>query len=83
MLNLTNMRLGKRLEVGFGTCLGLTVVMMIGAWWGQTATERASAVMADRYQKMVMARSLMLQVTDIYEQILHIATTKDMQKGTL
>ena len=42
MTNLTNMRIGKRLAVGFGVSAVLMLVMAIVAWWGMATMDQAA-----------------------------------------
>lgn len=77
MMNLTNMRIGKRLAVGFGTSVLLTMAMAAMAWWGLTAASQAQREAATFTAKALRTRTIANDVADIYLAIWHIATTKD------
>jgi methyl-accepting chemotaxis protein len=79
MLNLTNMRIGKRLAVGFGISVLLTIAMAATAWWGLAATNQAQKEALTYATKAVQTRTIAKEVSDIYLAIWHIATTKDQE----
>ncbi|MGB9254781.1 MAG: methyl-accepting chemotaxis protein [Candidatus Korobacteraceae bacterium] len=79
MMNLTNMRIGKRLTVGFGISVLLTVAMAATAWWGLAATSQAQKEALTFATKAVQTRTIAKEVSDIYLAIWHIATTKDQE----
>ncbi len=79
MMNLTNMRIGKRLAVGFGASVLLTVAMAGTAWWGLAAAGQAQREAVTFSAKAVVTRTIANDVANIYLAIWHIATTKDVE----
>jgi methyl-accepting chemotaxis protein len=73
MINLANMKVGKRLAVGFGTCLVLTVGISAMAWWGLTSLKRASDNAQTQAAMALTAKAMALDVADIYLDIWHLA----------
>jgi len=77
MMNLTNMRIGKRLAVGFGIALALTLTIAAVGWWGIATVNSAQDEAIAYTNNAVRARAINNDVTDIYLAIWHIATTSD------
>jgi len=77
MMNLTNMRIGKRLAVGFGLSLALTLAIAAVGWWGITCVNSAQDQAITYTQKALRARSINNNVNDLYLAMWHIATAQD------
>ena len=77
MMNLTNMRIGKRLGLGFGIAVVLTLTIAGVGWWGITTVNSAQDEAIAYTNNAVRARAINNDVTDIYLAIWHIATTSD------
>ena len=77
MMNLTNMRIGKRLAMGFGLALALTLAIAGVGWWGITSINNAQDQAIAYTQKALRARAINNDVNDLYLALWHIATTQD------
>jgi len=77
MMNLTNMRIGKRLAVGFGLSLALTLAIAVVGWWGITSVNTAQDRAIAYTQKALRARSINNDVRDVYLALWNIAATQD------
>jgi methyl-accepting chemotaxis protein len=77
MLNLANMKVGRRLALGFGTCLVLTIGIGAIAWWGLGASNRATAEEQKQSRMAVNAKAMSLDIASIYLDIWHITATND------
>jgi methyl-accepting chemotaxis protein len=73
MMNLTNMRIGKRLGVGFGVCTMLVLVMAIVAWWGIATTDQASDRRGEERTKTIMAQEILTDMVSVRGTVLSIA----------
>ncbi len=77
MINLANMRVGRRLAVGFGICLTLTLAIAAMAFWGLAALRRASDDSREQSRRMLVIKTASVDVANIYLDIWHIVTTND------
>jgi methyl-accepting chemotaxis protein len=77
MINLANMKVGKRMGLGFGTCLVLTVGIAVMAWWGLAALKQASDQAQKESGMALLANSTALDVANIYLEIWHQAAAND------
>ncbi len=77
MMKLTNMKIGRRLAVGFGMSLLLTLAIAASGWWGIVSGNRAQDEAITFTDNAVRARTIANDLADIYLSIWHIATTKD------
>jgi methyl-accepting chemotaxis protein len=77
MMKLGNMRIGKRLALGFGVLILLTLVIGGMAWWGIRTVHDTQNEAVTFAEKSVRARTIANDVQNIYLAIWHIATTKD------
>src|SRR5277367_2183009 len=77
MMNLTNMRIGKRLGVGFGIALLLAASIAATAWWGLTAVGNAQDEAVSFTAKALRSATIANNVNSIYLAIWHIVSTKD------
>jgi len=80
MMNLGNMRLGKRLAVGFGILTAFTIWIAVQAWWGSKSIDRATGDALDESAKMRTAQKIFSQIQDVYLHLWNIAGNKDMAK---
>lgn len=72
-MNLTNMRIGKRLAVGFGMSAVLMLVMAIVAWWGMATMDDAANRRGEERQKTNLAQAILTDVVSVRGIILGIA----------
>jgi len=80
MMNLANMRLGKRLGLGFGILTALTLAIGVLAWWGSKSIDRATGDALEESAKMRTAQKIFSQIQDVYLHLWNIAGNKDMAK---
>jgi methyl-accepting chemotaxis protein len=71
------MRIGKRLAVGFGMSLLLTLTIAGTGWWGITNVNRAQDAAVAYTENAVRARTIANDLADLYLSIWHIATARD------
>jgi len=79
MMNLTNMRIGKRLAVGFGIAVILTMVISITGWWASQALSTASDKALGEGSKALLCKAAMLDNTRVQAAVLKIATAPDKE----
>ncbi len=77
-MNLTNMKLGKRLGLGFGIVAAFTLILAAIAWWGLSSINQAMGTIQDEANKMSLAKDVNTQVDNIRLNIWKIVTSKDM-----
>ena len=77
MISLANIKVGKRLALGFGTCLVLTIAISGMAWWGLSAVKKASDEAQKQSKMATTAQSMSLDVANIYLNIWHLAASSD------
>ncbi|MGA7342084.1 MAG: methyl-accepting chemotaxis protein [Terracidiphilus sp.] len=77
MSNLADMKVGKRLALGFGTCLVLTMGIAAVAYWGLAALKRASDNLTEQSNRMLVIKDASVDIANIYLDIWHVVTTKD------
>jgi len=73
MTNLTNMRIGKRLAVGFGVSAVLMLVMAIVAWWGMATRIRRQTAVAKSAENRSLAQAVLTDVVSVRGIILGMA----------
>jgi methyl-accepting chemotaxis protein len=73
MTNLTNMRIGKRLAVGFGVSAVLMLVMAIVAWWGMATMDQAADRRGEERRKSSLAQAVLTDVVSVRGIILGMA----------
>ena len=83
MMKLTNLRIGKRLAMGFGICVLLTVATGAMGWWGILAVNRTQDDAISFTGKALRARDLTNDVADVYAAIWYIITAKDSETRQL
>ena len=79
-MNLTNMRLGKRLALGFGILTAFTLGISVTAWWGSKSENLAMDNALEESHKMRLAQDILAEVEGIYINIWDIAANKDMAR---
>ncbi len=79
MMNLANMKVGKRLALGFGICLVLTLSIGAMAFWGLASLKRASDDLQDQSSRMLEAKDASVDVANLYLDIWHVVTSSDPQ----
>ena len=77
MINLADMKIGKRLALGFGTCLVLTIAIAAVAYWAMTSLKRASDDSQEQFRRMLVIKDASVDISNIYLDIWHIVTSKD------
>jgi methyl-accepting chemotaxis protein len=70
MMNLTNMRIGKRLGVGFGICTVLSLALSAVAWWGVATTNAAADRRGEQLQRTSLAESVLTDIVSLRGVIL-------------
>jgi methyl-accepting chemotaxis protein len=77
MINLANMRVGKRLALGFGICLVLTIGIGAMAYWGLASMKHASDDLREQSNRMLVIKDASVDIANLYLDIWHVVTTKD------
>ncbi|HUI84880.1 MAG TPA: MCP four helix bundle domain-containing protein, partial [Candidatus Binatia bacterium] len=77
MMNLTNMRIGKRLGVGFGIAIVLTVVIAITGWWASQSINTAADKALSEGSKALLTKTAMLDNVTIQTLVLRITNAPD------
>ena len=78
IMNLSNMKLAKRLALGFGTLTLLTLSIAAVSLWGTDMMHRALNESAVETTKAIQAKDVMEDVDNIQVDIWEILGTKDM-----
>jgi methyl-accepting chemotaxis protein len=78
MMNLTNMRLGKRLGLGFGILAAIIAGASAMAWWGSRTASLAMGNALEESAKMRTAQVTFSRIQDVYLHLWNIAGSKDM-----
>ena len=73
MAKFTDMRIGKRLALGFGLCTVLVTTLAAVAWWGIVATNNAADRRAAQRSKTVLAQSVLSDVNKVRGIVISIA----------
>ena len=79
-MNLANMRLGKRLALGFGILTAFTLGIAVMAWWGNRSVNLALDNALGEADKMRLAQEVSSLVDNINMNIWNIAGNKDQAK---
>ncbi|HUA97927.1 MAG TPA: methyl-accepting chemotaxis protein [Terracidiphilus sp.] len=79
MIDLADMKVGKRLALGFGICLALTMGIAAMAYWGLASLKRASNDLQNQSNRMLVVKDASVDIANLYLDIWHIVTTKDSQ----
>ena len=79
MINLADMKVGKRLALGFGICLLLTIGIAAMAYWGLRALKGASDALQDQSNRMLVVKDASVDVANLYLGMWSVVTTKDSQ----
>ena len=77
MMNLTNMRIGKRLAVGFGIAIVLAIAIAGTGWWSSQAINTVGDYALGEGAKLLLTHKTMLNVSTIDDLVLRIATAPD------
>jgi methyl-accepting chemotaxis protein len=77
MINLADMKVGKRLALGFGTCLTLTIAIGAMAYWGLVSLKHASDNLQDQSNRMLVIKDASVDIANLYLDIWHVVTSKD------
>jgi methyl-accepting chemotaxis protein len=77
MINLANMKVGRRLALGFGICLVLTIGIGSMAYWGLASLKRASDDLQDQTNRMLVVKDASVDIANLYLGIWHTVTEKD------
>ncbi len=80
MMNLGNLRIGKRLAVGFGISVVLTIAVAGFAWWGLAASGDALRAAATWNGKAAGSLSTASDVKEIYLNIWRISNSKNPEE---
>jgi methyl-accepting chemotaxis protein len=76
-MNLADMKVGRRLALGFGTCLTLTIAIAAMAYWGLVSLKHASDNLQDQSSRMLVIKDASVDIANLYLDIWHVVTTKD------
>ena len=79
MTKLADMKVGKRLALGFGTCLVLTIGIAAMAYWALASLKHASDDSREQFQRMLVIKDASVDIANLYLDIWHVVTTKDPQ----
>jgi len=79
MINLADMKVGKRLALGFGICLVLTIGIAAMAYWGLVSLKHASDNLQEQSNRMLTIKDASVDIGNLYLDIWHVVTTKDPQ----
>lgn len=79
MINLADMKIGKRLALGFGICLVLTMGLAITAFWGLHSLKSASDKATYELNRMANIKAASVDVSNLYLNIWRLVTAKDAQ----
>lgn len=77
MLNMTNMRLAKRLTIAFGSLSALSLAVSLVAWLGITAMNGSITDTTSEFDKMFMAKNVRADLDGIYLNVWGIIAQKD------
>jgi methyl-accepting chemotaxis protein len=77
MINLADMKVGKRLTLGFSTALVLTIGIAGQAFWGIASLRRASDDSQEQSRRMLVIRTASVDVANTYLGLWHVVTAKD------
>ncbi|MGD0930287.1 MAG: methyl-accepting chemotaxis protein [Candidatus Korobacteraceae bacterium] len=73
MMNLTNMRIGKRLAVGFGMSAVFMLAMAVVAWWGMATMDQAASRRGEEKRKANLAQAALADVATASGTIMAMA----------
>ena len=76
-MNLTNMRIGKRLAMGFGIAIVLAIAIAATGWWASQAINAESDKALDEGAKLLLTHKTMLSISTVDELVLKAATAPD------
>ena len=79
MMNLTNMRIGKRLTLGFGLAIVLAIAIAGTGWWASHAVDVAGDRIAAQGSRNLLRNKAMLDNSDVNLLVLKSATSPDKQ----
>ena len=77
MMNLTNMRIGKRLAVGFGIAIVLAIAIATTGWWASQSINAASDKALGEGAKLLLTHKTMLNISTLDELVLKATTAPD------
>ena len=80
MMSLSNIKVGKRLALGFGTCLVLTMAIAIMAWWGLASLKQAADETQKDSEKALAAKSMAQDSAAGYLDIWHISASNNQSE---
>jgi methyl-accepting chemotaxis protein len=79
MTNLTNMRIGKRLAVGFGIAIVLAVVIAATGWWACQSLNAATDKTLAQGSRMLLRNKAFLEDTNINLLVIRSVTAPDKE----
>ena len=71
------MKVGKRLALGFGTCLVLTMAIAAMAIGGWPRSSGPRTICTEQSNRMLVIKDASVDIANIYLDIWHVVTTKD------
>jgi methyl-accepting chemotaxis protein len=77
LLNISNMRLAKRLTVAFGAIALLCLTVAFSGFWGLSQTEKMTAEMNAETKRMNLARDVDSKLDGLFLSVYDVATTKN------
>ncbi|MEW6439877.1 MAG: methyl-accepting chemotaxis protein [bacterium] len=77
MATFKDMKIGRRLALGFGALSALTLLLAILAWWGIGAVQKDLEEVVMEDQKIRTAHGIQKDLDDLYMNVFNIALHKD------
>ena len=77
MLNLKDVRIAKRLAIGFGSVTLLAIAIAAAGFWGTTALKRGLEVTNGESDRTVMAKEMMADLDNLYHELWGLAAQRD------
>jgi hemerythrin-like metal-binding protein len=77
MINLNNLKTGKRLAIGFGTLAVLLLLLSATAWWEMSAINKGMDTALTQQGKLVKLKDVATALDNIYLDMWGLVTAKD------
>ncbi len=77
MINISNMRLSRRLTVAFGSVSLLCLVVAAAGWWGLSQANDGMSTLDAEVKKQTLARDVDASLDMLFLSVYDVATTKD------
>ena len=79
MINISNMRLAKRLTVAFGSLSVLCLAIAFAGWWGLSQAELGMTGLQSELKKMTLAKDIDSKLDGLFLSIYGVVTSKDRE----